>query len=353
MTCQLHVAENSFTLTSYVSPFKANTSANWNAVSRQIWRGCHTFVNSGDFSQVPPKQSAVCSTCIIPVPPANCQFIWMASAFGTSATQPILGWLDHMLSYIDHFTKTAGKLKNRNNLMKLASSKWDTSANTLRSSALALYYSTAEYCAPVWSRSAHTSQFDVQLNSTMSLISGTLRSFQHWTASPTKEGCHWHWQAGEENHQTWQLANPAWYPQPIIATTDIQEAAVVGLATSWHQKSMEASLEVSSGGQFLPSVRPHNPANGFQPPSATVVSAEPFSHRTGTLWCLQKEMATYRHWSVSLWRDPDDVPHGRILSPGKTEWRLISATLCWWRRCFCSWPVITWHEYEKTDPRGG
>ena len=30
-------------------------------------------------------------------------------------------------------------------------------------------------------------------------------------------------------------------------------------------------------------------------PSATVVSAEPFSHGTGTLRCLQKEMATYRH----------------------------------------------------------
>jgi len=30
------------------------------------------------------------------------------------------------------------------------------------------------------------------------------------TASPTKEGCHW--QAGGENRQTWQLANPAWYP---------------------------------------------------------------------------------------------------------------------------------------------
>ena len=24
---------------------------------------------------------------------------------------------------------------------------------------------------------------------------------------------------------------------------------------------------------------------------------------------LQKEMPTYRHWSVSLWRDPDDVSH--------------------------------------------
>ena len=64
------------------------------------------------------------------------------------------------------------------------------------------------------------------------------------------------------------------------------------------------------------------------------VSAESFSHGTGTLRCLQKEMATYRHWSVSLWRDSDDVPYCRILSPDKTEWRLISATLCGWRRCF-------------------
>jgi len=58
--------------------------------------------------------------------------------------------------------------------------------------------------------------------------------------------------------------------------------------------------------------------------------AEPFSHGTGTLRCLQKEMATYRHWSVSLCRDPDDVSYCWILSPDKTEWRLISATLCGW-----------------------
>jgi len=60
----------------------------------------------------------------------------------------------------------------------------------------------------------------------------------------------------------------------------------------------------------------------------------PFSHGTGTLLCLQKEMATYRHWSVSLWRDPDDVSHCQILYPDKTEWWLISATLYRWRRCF-------------------
>ena len=35
------------------------------------------------------------------------------------------------------------------------------------------------------------------------------RALQHWTASPTKDGCHW--QAGGENRQTWQLANAAWY----------------------------------------------------------------------------------------------------------------------------------------------
>ena len=50
-------------------------------------------------------------------------------------------------------------------------------------------------------------------------------------------------------------------------------------------------------------------------------------------------MATYRHWSVSLWQDPDDVPHCRILSSDKTEWRLISATLCGWRRCFVADPL--------------
>jgi len=40
---------------------------------------------------------------------------------------------------------------------------------------------------------------------------------------------------------------------------------------------------------ILTYVRPHNPATGFRPPSATMVSAEPFSHGTGTLWCTQKE----------------------------------------------------------------
>jgi hypothetical protein len=84
--------------------------------------------------------------------------------------------LDRTLNYKEHLVKSAGKLKSRNNLlMKLAGSSWGANANTLRSSALALCYSVAEYCSPVWSRSTHTKLIDVQLNSTMRHITGTLR----------------------------------------------------------------------------------------------------------------------------------------------------------------------------------
>ena len=84
--------------------------------------------------------------------------------------------LDRTLTYREHLEKTASKLKTRNNLlMKLVGTTWGASANTLRSSALALCYSVGEYCAPVWARSAHTNLVDVQLNSTMRLISGTLK----------------------------------------------------------------------------------------------------------------------------------------------------------------------------------
>jgi len=83
--------------------------------------------------------------------------------------------LDHTLSFKSHLTKTAAKLKNRNNLlMKLAGSSWGADADTLRTSTLALCYSAGEYCASVWCRSAHTGLVDAQLNSTMRLISGTL-----------------------------------------------------------------------------------------------------------------------------------------------------------------------------------
>jgi len=56
--------------------------------------------------------------------------------------------------------------------------------------------------------------------------------------------------------------------------------------------------------------------------------------RSRTLQCLQKEIATSGHWSVSFWQDPGVVSHCRILSPDETGWRLVSAALCGWGRCF-------------------
>jgi hypothetical protein len=72
--------------------------------------------------------------------------------------------------------RSTAKLKSRNNLLsKLASSSWGVGASTLRTSALVLCFSVAEYCSPVWRRSTHTSFLDTQLNATMRLVTGTLR----------------------------------------------------------------------------------------------------------------------------------------------------------------------------------
>ncbi len=85
--------------------------------------------------------------------------------------------LDRSLTYHDHLKKTAAKVSSRNNLLsKLAGKSWGARAQTHKTTALALCYSTAEYCSPVWSRSSHTKLVDVQLNTSMRTITGTLHS---------------------------------------------------------------------------------------------------------------------------------------------------------------------------------
>ena len=64
--------------------------------------------------------------------------------------------LDRTLSYKEHVNKLRKKVIPRTNLSrKLAPTKWGTDAKTLKQTALAVCYSTAEYCAPVWARSNH------------------------------------------------------------------------------------------------------------------------------------------------------------------------------------------------------
>jgi hypothetical protein len=85
--------------------------------------------------------------------------------------------LDRSLTYKNHLAGVAAKVRSRNNIIqKLTGTSWGARADTLRTSSLALVYSAAEYCAPVWTNSTHTATLDVQLNQTMHLVIGTIKS---------------------------------------------------------------------------------------------------------------------------------------------------------------------------------
>jgi hypothetical protein len=64
---------------------------------------------------------------------------------------------------------------------KLAGTKLGSNAQTLRTASLALVYSSADYCAPVWLNNAHVHKLDVQLNNVTRLITGIGKSTElHW-----------------------------------------------------------------------------------------------------------------------------------------------------------------------------
>jgi len=64
--------------------------------------------------------------------------------------------LDRSLTYRRHIESLRKKLTSSVALLRrLAGSGWGAGATTLRTATLALVHSTAEYCAPVWCRSAY------------------------------------------------------------------------------------------------------------------------------------------------------------------------------------------------------
>ena len=80
--------------------------------------------------------------------------------------------LDRSLTYRPHLEALRKKLCARVSLLKrLAGTGWGASAKTLRTAALSLVYSTAEYCAPVWCRSAHLRLIDSALNDALRIAS--------------------------------------------------------------------------------------------------------------------------------------------------------------------------------------
>ena len=75
-----------------------------------------------------------------------------------------------------HLVALRKKLSSRVTLLRrLVGSGWGAGAKTLCIATLSLVYSTAEYCTPVWCRSAHTRLIDSVLNDALRIVTGCLR----------------------------------------------------------------------------------------------------------------------------------------------------------------------------------
>ena len=84
--------------------------------------------------------------------------------------------LDRSFTFCHHLMALRKKLSSHVTLRRrFVGSGWDAGAKTLRTAALSLVYSTAEYCAPVWCRSAHTRLIDSDLNDALRIVAGCLR----------------------------------------------------------------------------------------------------------------------------------------------------------------------------------
>ena len=84
--------------------------------------------------------------------------------------------LDRSLTFRHHLVALRKKLSSRVTLLRrLVGSGWSAGAKTLRIATLSLVYSTAEYCAPVWCRSAHTRLIDSVLNDALHIVTECLR----------------------------------------------------------------------------------------------------------------------------------------------------------------------------------
>lgn len=85
--------------------------------------------------------------------------------------------LDRSWSFRSHLENKAKKLISRNNLLQqLGGTSWGGKGDSLRTAALSLVFSAAEYCSSIWLNSSHSYKIDVQLNRAMRIISGTIKS---------------------------------------------------------------------------------------------------------------------------------------------------------------------------------
>ena len=96
----------------------------------------------------------------------------------TTSNHKYLGvTLDRSLTYTKPLSQISMKVNARCNLLRrLAGTKWGAHFDVLQTSTTPLAIARAEYCSPVWCRSAHTHRLDATLNNSLRLVSGCIRS---------------------------------------------------------------------------------------------------------------------------------------------------------------------------------
>ena len=85
--------------------------------------------------------------------------------------------LDRTLSFKTYLQNTKATVNTRNNILrKLVNSRWGADPSTIRATALALCFSTADYACSSWSRTHHTKLVDTALNDTCRIITGCIKT---------------------------------------------------------------------------------------------------------------------------------------------------------------------------------
>ena len=82
---------------------------------------------------------------------------------------------DRLFTFRHHLVALRKELSSHVTLLRrLVGLELGAGAKTLRIATLFLVYSTTEYCAPIWFRSAHTRLIDSVLNDALSIVTGCL-----------------------------------------------------------------------------------------------------------------------------------------------------------------------------------
>ena len=236
-----------------------------------------------------------------------------------NATPTYLGVkLDRQLTYKEHLKSIRAKVSSRNNLLRrLAGSKWGACATTLRTSALALVYSAAEYASPAWCRSSHAKKLDTALNDTMRLITGCLRPtptaflpvLSGIAPAPLRRELHTH------RLVTKASSNPNNLLHDIVEGLGVSGSAATEVASPFfspcskaervrlqHLSDMESKLARDPATCPTRYHAQYNCPPRREPPKEGVGVIEPDPHRSRSIQCSHAPVGAASISSLPVWR---------------------------------------------------